>query len=370
MSFNKTEELIADIADGKMVILVDDEERENEGDLMIAASCVRPEDINFMARYGRGLICLTLSARRCRRLQLPLMVDETQTKHLTNFTVSIEAAQGVTTGISAADRARTIQAAVAADARPADLVQPGHIFPIMAQEGGVLARLAGLEPASVIVEILNEDGTMARRPELEVFARRHQLKIGTIADLIRYRLRHETTVERMAESNVTTDFGVFRLVVYKDMISKQVHFAMVRGEIDTHDDTLVRVHMQDTLSDIAALKRPDGALPLRAAMEFIAQQGSGVLVILRRLEDTGELIRRVQDCQLLEKGLHFPRPQAGNELRTYGVGAQILRNLGVRRMRILGSPKRLLGLSGFGMEVTGYTECGESATIVEAIANR
>jgi len=381
MPFNTTEELIADIRAGKMVILVDDEERENEGDLMIAASCTRPEDINFMARYGRGLICLTLTSRRCRQLRLPLMVNETHAKHLTNFTVSIEAAQGVTTGISAADRARTILAAVAPDAGPSDLVQPGHIFPIMAQDGGVLtraghteagcdlARIAGFEPASVIVEILNEDGTMARRPELEQFARQHRLKIGTIADLIRYRLGNETTIQRVAESRVDTEFGLFQIHLYRDAINGQGHFALVRGRVEEAGETLVRVHMQDSLFDIAAISRPDGALPLRAAMRYIAEAGSGVLVILRRAEDTDEMMRRIQDYQLMEQGVYFPKPQAGSELRTYGLGAQILRDLGVRRMRILGSPKRLLALSGFGLEVVGYTE-EESAMQKNAIASR
>jgi len=265
MALNSTEEIIEDIRRGRMVVLMDDEDRENEGDLLMAAAHCRADDVNFMARYGRGLICLTLTAERCQQLRLPLMVSATDEKHATNFTVSIEAAEGVTTGISAADRARTIQAAVRADATAADLVTPGHIFPLMAQKGGVLtraghteagcdlARLAGLEPAAVIVEILSEDGTMARRPELERFAAEHGLKIGTVADLIRYRLETEKTVVRSAETRITTRHGDFRLLAYEDALDRAVHFALVRGTLDPEAPVLVRVHVENVLTDQLAL---------------------------------------------------------------------------------------------------------------------
>ncbi|MEA3243351.1 MAG: 3,4-dihydroxy-2-butanone-4-phosphate synthase, partial [Pseudomonadota bacterium] len=259
MKLNSIEEIIEDIQDGKMVVIMDDEDRENEGDLIMAASKVRPEDINFMATHGRGLICLTLTRERCRQLSLPLMVNDNQDQHTTNFTASIEAAEGVTTGISAYDRAHTVRTAVQPDARPQDLVQPGHIFPLMAQPGGVLtraghteagcdlARLAGLEPASVIVEILNEDGTMARRPDLERFAQQHDLKVGTIAELIHYRIANEKSVERVAECEMPTEYGNFRLVAYQDIVNKSLHLALVMGEVSPEDPTLVRVHVRNAL---------------------------------------------------------------------------------------------------------------------------
>jgi len=265
-SFSNVEELIADLRDGKMVIIVDDEDRENEGDFVMAASKVRAEDINFMARYGRGLICLPLSRERCRQLRLPLMVDGTDEQQTTNFTVSIEAADGITTGISAHDRARTVRVAVAPDAKPTDLRQPGHVFPLMAQPGGVLsraghteascdlARLAGLEPAAVIVEILNEDGTMARRPQLEVIAENHKLKIGSIADLIHYRLQNEVTVERISEQAIQTEFGEFNLICFEDHVHRNVHLALVSGKLDSSEPPLVRVHVQDTLGDVIGVK--------------------------------------------------------------------------------------------------------------------
>src|SRR5579863_3901316 len=259
---NSIEEILAELAAGHMVVMMDDEDRENEGDLIMAAEKVRPEDINFMARYGRGLICLTLTRERCRQLHLPLMVRDTDKDQTTNFTVSIEAAEGVTTGISAYDRAHTVRTAVRPDAEPADLKQPGHIFPLMAQPGGVLTRaghteagcdltrLVGLEPAAVIVEILNEDGSMARRPDLEKFAKEHQLKIGTIADLIRYRIEKEKTVVRVAERRVPTEFGEMRLLVYEDRVNKAQHLALVAGQLKPGEPTLVRVHLQDTLGDM------------------------------------------------------------------------------------------------------------------------
>lgn len=363
---NSIEEIIDDIRGGRMVIMMDDEDRENEGDLIMAATQVRPEDINFMARYGRGLVCLTLTRERCRQLRLPLMVPGTNDIYHTNFTVSIEAAEGVTTGISAHDRARTVRAAVRANAQPDDVVQPGHIFPVMAQPGGVLsraghteagcdlARMAGLEPAAVIVEILNEDGSMARRQDLERFAREHDLKLGTIADLIRYRVANEHTVERVAETAVTTDFGDFRLLAYEDQVDKAAHLALVRGEIHPDRSPLVRVHIGNTMSDLTAVHHPDFGWPLRRALERVAQEDCGVVVILRKPETPGELVDRI-------RGLHAAYvADASNsdpELRTYGIGAQILTDLGVQRMRVLSPPKRMHAISGFGLEVVEWVPC-------------
>jgi len=361
-------DIVADIKAGKMVILMDDEDRENEGDLIMAASLVRPEDINFMARYGRGLICLTLTADRCRQLRLPPMVAQEGDVHRTAFTVSIEAAEGVTTGISAFDRAHTIRTAVKSDARPTDLVQPGHIFPLMAQPGGVLARaghteagcdlarLAGLEAAAVIVEILNEDGTMARRPDLQKFAREHGLKIGTIADLIRYRLDNEHSIERVAETKIHTEYGEFHLVSYQDAVDSTVHLALVKGQIDTNQPTLVRVHLRNVLADMIGAESDHFGWPLKRAMKRVAEEGSGVIVVLRKPESSRDLVQQIV-------GLN--RSQAPNEdhpadpkvLRTYGIGAQILFDLGVRRMRVLSAPKRLHGISGFGLEVVEYVPC-------------
>lgn len=366
MSLNSTEEIIEDIRQGKMVIIMDDEDRENEGDLLMAASAVRPEDINFMARYGRGLICLTLTRERCEQLRLPLMVNDNNAAHSTNFTVSIEAAEGVTTGISAADRAVTVQAAVAKDAAPVDVVQPGHIFPLMAQPGGVLtraghteagcdlARLAGLEPAAVIVEILNEDGTMARRPDLEKFAREHDLKMGTIADLIHYKVSNEHTVERVAETELETEFGTFYLVTYLDTIDEQLHFALVKGEVKSDSPTLVRVHMHNTLCDLLSPSNDLCGWPLRGAMQRIQEEGEGVIVVLRQREDNDELVRRVRSLGVGDTQAAKPAAQGVTELRTFGVGAQILSDVGVRKMRVLSSPMIMHGLSGFGLEVVEY----------------
>ncbi|MFT4046130.1 MAG: bifunctional 3,4-dihydroxy-2-butanone-4-phosphate synthase/GTP cyclohydrolase II [Solimonas sp.] len=359
------EDIIADFKAGKMVILMDDENRENEGDILMAAELVRPEDINFMARFGRGLICLTLTQERCRQLRLPQMVSRNEENHKTAFTVSIEAAQGVTTGISAHDRARTVQAAVKRDARPEDVVQPGHIFPLMAQPGGVLtraghteagcdlARLAGLEPAAVIVEVLNEDGTMARRPDLEKFSREHGIKVGTIADLIRYRLDNEHTVERVAETHVTTEFGDFRLVTYQDTIDNTVHLAMVKGAIDGAKPALVRVHLRNTLQDLLGVEHDDFGWPLRRALKRVADEGAGVVVVLRKPESSREFVQQIVALNMHDETPHDVRPL----LRTYGIGAQILSDLGVRRMRVLSAPKRMQGISGFGLEVVEYVAC-------------
>ena len=362
MALNSTEEIIEDIRRGRMVVLMDDEDRENEGDLLMAAAHCRADDVNFMARYGRGLICLTLTAERCQQLRLPLMVSATDEKHATNFTVSIEAAEGVTTGISAADRARTVQAAVRADATAADLVTPGHIFPLMAQKGGVLtraghteagcdlARLAGLEPAAVIVEILSEDGTMARRPELERFAAEHGLKIGTVADLIRYRLETEKTVVRSAETRITTRHGDFRLLAYEDALDRAVHFALVRGTLDPEAPVLVRVHVENVLTDQLALDDADAGWPLEAALAYMGRQEQGVLVVLRKPEPPFALLQRVREIGLPARPPAH-RPGISGVLRTHGIGAQILKDLGVRRMRVLSSTRRFQAISGFGLEV-------------------
>jgi 3,4-dihydroxy 2-butanone 4-phosphate synthase/GTP cyclohydrolase II len=366
MSLNTIEEIITDIRQGKMVILMDDEDRENEGDLIIAATKVRVEDINFMARYGRGLICLTLTRERCQQLQLPLMVNDSHAPNGTNFTVSIEAAKGVTTGISAADRTVTIRTAVAPNAKPSDLVQPGHIFPIMAQPGGVLrraghteagcdlARLAGLEPAAAIVEILNEDGNMARRPDLEVFAQQHNLKIGTIADLIRFRVEHEKTIERITSCRWPTEFGEFKLLVYQDTIDEVLHFALVKGEIQADEPTLVRVHIRNALCDLTASVREECGWPLRNALQKIAQASSGVVIILEQQSESKLLVNRLRYYCRQDQGEDSPAQPPTHDLRTHGLGAQILSDLGIRKMRVLSAPKKMHAISGFGLEVIDY----------------
>ncbi len=365
MKLNTTAEIIEDFRQGKIVILMDDEDRENEGDLLIAAEHITPEAINFMATHGRGLICLPLTRQRCQQLGLPLMVDVNRSPFSTPFTLSIEAAEGVTTGISAADRARTVQAAVAKNAIPSDVVAPGHIFPLMAQDGGVLvraghteagcdlARLAGLEPAAVLVEILNEDGTMARRPDLEVFAKKHNLKIGTIADLIEYRNLHETTIEKVATCRLPTEFGEFELVTFRDTIDNQIHFALVKGDIHPENPVLVRVHLQNTFSDLLLAERAvNRSFPLRCAMARIAEEG-GILVLLGKHESTEELVQTVKAFEAEDNGEPQRNPWQGTS-RTVGVGSQILASLGVKKMRLLSQPKKYHALSGFGLEVVDY----------------
>ena len=363
-AFDPIDDILADLRAGRMVVIMDDEDRENEGDLLMAAEFVRPEDVNFMARYGRGLICLTLTRERCRELRLPLMVSDTNEEHRTNFTVSIEAAEGVTTGISAYDRAHTVRTAVRKGARPEDLRQPGHIFPLMAQPGGVLTRaghteagcdltrLAGLEPAAVIVEILNEDGTMARRRDLEAFARTHGLKIGTIADLIRYRLSKERSVERIEDRAVDTEFGRFRLVCYEDHVNRTVHVALVRGELNPARPPLVRVHLSETLRDVVGVRAPQLGWPLRDALKRVADDGNGIVVFLRNDETPLTLIESVRAL-----GDSARRSQV-HVLRTYGIGAQILQDLGVTRMRVLSARKQLQGLAAFGLTITEYVDVG------------
>jgi 3,4-dihydroxy 2-butanone 4-phosphate synthase/GTP cyclohydrolase II len=366
-TFSSIEDIIADVRAGKMVIMVDDEDRENEGDLLMAAELVRPEDVNYMATHGRGLICLTLSRERCAQLRLPLMVFDTDEHHATNFTVSIEAAEGITTGISAHDRARTIKAAVAPDARPEDLKQPGHIFPVMAQPGGVLtraghteagcdlARLAGLEPAAVIVEILKEDGSMARRPDLEKFAHERGIRIGTIADLIRYRLENERSIERIAEKTIETAHGEFNLICYDDRINRAVHVALVKGDLSGTDSPLVRVHLQDTLGDLIGVQSPTLGWPLKSAIERIAREDVAVIVILREQESSRDFVDAVEALGISQTDLEDRRGE-DSVLRTYGVGAQILRDLGLSKMRVLSAPKQMYAISGFDLEITEYVE--------------
>ncbi|MCU0842079.1 MAG: bifunctional 3,4-dihydroxy-2-butanone-4-phosphate synthase/GTP cyclohydrolase II [Thiobacillaceae bacterium] len=359
MSLTPIEEIIAEIRAGRMVILVDEEDRENEGDLVMAAEHVTPEAINFMAKHGRGLICLTLTDARCRQLGLSMMVRDNQTPHGTAFTVSIEAAEGVTTGISAHDRARTVQAAVARHARPSDIIQPGHIFPLRAQDGGVLVRaghteagcdlaaLADLTPAAVICEILKEDGTMARLPDLMEYAREHGLKIGTIADLIHYRAAHESLVERAGERDLETPHGLFRLVVYRDKVTRATHLALTRGEIAPARETLVRVHEPVSLLDVLEVPSTGHAYSVPEALRLIAEAGQGAVVLLHRPESAEDLAGRALPADA-------PPPARKFDLRNYGIGAQILRDLGVGRMRLLATPRKMPAMDGFGLEVTGY----------------
>ena len=364
-TFADIQDIIADMKAGKMVIMVDDENRENEGDLIMAAEKVRPEDVNYMATHGRGLVCLTLSRERCKQLRLPLMVRDTDQHHATNFTISIEAAEGITTGISAHDRARTIQAAVAPGAKPEHLSQPGHIFPVMAQPGGVLtraghteagcdlARLAGLEPAAAIVEILKEDGSMARRPDLEKFANEHDIKIGTIADLIRYRLDTERNVERIGEKTVETAHGDFKLLCYDDRVNRAVHVALVKGDLSSVESPLVRVHIQDTLGDVVGVQSHSLGWPLSNAIKRIADEEVGVIVLLRDQESSRNFMDSVESLGQNHDDLEDRR--SGDEvLRTYGVGAQILRDLGLSKIRVLSAPKHMYAISGFDLEITEY----------------
>ena len=374
MALSPIEDIIEDVRNGRMVIMLDDADRENEGDLILAADHVSPEHINFMARYGRGLICLTLTRERCQQLHLPLMVSSgNQEQQKTNFTVSIEAAEGVTTGISAHDRAETVRSAVKADAHAGDLVQPGHIFPLMSQPGGTLARaghteagcdlarLAGMEPAAVIVEILNEDGSMARLPDLEEFAQQHDIKLGTIADLIRYRIANERTVVRVTQTEVETEYGPFTLYSYEDEVDKVVHLALVKGEIEPEEPTLVRVHVRNTLSDVMGVRHPEFGWPLSNALKRVAEEGKGVVVVLRKPETARELVQRIRMLEghadaTPESSQHGDEQEDSRVLRTYGIGAQILTDLNVRRMRVLSAPLRMNAISGFGLEVVEYVQ--------------
>jgi 3,4-dihydroxy 2-butanone 4-phosphate synthase/GTP cyclohydrolase II len=358
-AISATADIVADIKAGKMVILVDEEDRENEGDLILGADFVTAEHINFMARNGRGLICLTLTEARCRQLALPLMVERNRSSHGTNFTVSIEAAEGVTTGISAQDRAHTVRAAAAANARPEDVVQPGHIFPLMAQNGGVLVRaghteagcdlaaMAGLTPATVICEILKEDGTMARLPDLIEFGRRHDIKIGTIADLIHYRAQNESLVARASEREILTSHGKFRLFAFTDKATGGTHLALVQGKLSRTEDTLVRVHEPLSVMDLLEARSRAHSWGVDSALRTVARAGRGVVVFLNCQDAGRELVERV--------GIERARPAQGRmDLRNYGIGAQILRELGVGKMRLMATPRKMPSMAGFGLEVSGY----------------
>lgn len=367
MTTSPIQDIIAEIKAGRTVILVDEEDRENEGDLVLAGDFVTPEAINFMAKHGRGLICLTLTEERCKRLSLPLMVAANRSPLGTNFTVSIEAAMGVTTGISAADRARTVQAAVKPDAKPEDIVQPGHIFPLMAQNGGVLVRaghteagcdlaaLAGLTPAAVICEILRDDGSMARLPDLLEFAARHQLKIGTIADLIHYRSRTERLVKRVAERKIQTVHGEFQLIAYVDTTANATHLALVKGEIRPDKEVLVRVHEPLSVIDLLDICDAAHSWSINDAMEAINTAGSGVIVLLHRCETATELLERAGPLK------SDSRARSKVDLRNYGIGAQILRDLDVRKMRLLAVPRKMPSMTGFDLEIAGYLEPAEKA---------
>ena len=361
MAFDRIEDIIEDYRQGKMVLFVDDEDRENEGDLLLAADCCSPEAISFMAREARGLICLTLTDEHCQRLGLEQMVPSNGSVFSTAFTVSIEAATGVTTGISAADRARTVQAAVNPQAAPEDLVQPGHIFPLRARGGGVLtraghteagcdlARLAGFTPASVIVEVMNDDGTMARRPDLERFAEKHGIRIGTIADLIHYRLSTEHTIVRIGERELPTVHGTFRLFTYEDRIEGGVHMAMVMGDVRRDEATLVRVHVVDPLRDLVGAEYTGPAnWTLWAALQKVAEEGRGIVVVLANHESSQALLERIPHLT------QPPRQYTRSQSRIYsevGTGAQILQDLGVGKLRRLGPPLKYAGLTGYDLEV-------------------
>ena len=360
MALNSIEELVEDIRQGKMVILMDDEDRENEGDLIIASECVTAEHINFMAKHARGLICMPMSRERCELLKLPLMAPRNGSGFGTKFTVSIEAATGVTTGISAADRARTVQAAAAKQAKADDIVSPGHIFPLMAQAGGVLARaghteaacdlarMGGFEPSGVICEIMNDDGSMSRRAELETFAALHGLKIGTIADLIHYRLIHEHTVERIAEQPLDSELGHFNLVTYRDSVENNVHLALTLGTICPEEPTLVRVHNMEPLRDLLMVNQP-GRWSLRAAMAKVAEAGSGVVLLLGNPLTGPDLLAHLERQLGSEGKVVSPATYS-----TVGAGSQILRDLGVRKMRLMSSPMKFNAISGFDLEVVEY----------------
>ena len=362
MALTPIPEIVSELKAGRMVVLVDEEDRENEGDLVLAAEFVTPEAINFMARYGRGLICLTLTGQRCRQLNLPLMANNNQSAHGTNFTVSIEAATGVTTGISAADRARTVSAAVAKDARAADIVQPGHIFPVMAQEGGVLVRaghteagcdltqMAGVFPAAVICEILKDDGAMARLPDLITFAGQHGLKIGAIADLIHYRAQTERLVERIGKRAINTARGQFEMIVFRDKLTDATHLALVHGGIAPEQETLVRVHEPLSAIDMLDVDARTHAWSIDAALAALQAAPRGVMVLLHRPESAADLRHRALGAEVA--------PPAKMDLRTYGIGSQILRDLGVGRMKLLARPRKMPSMSGFDLEITGFVSPG------------
>ena len=362
VAISPVQDIVADMKAGRMVILVDEEDRENEGDLVLASDHVTPEAINFMARFGRGLICLTLTRERCEYLKLPPMAARNGTVYSTAFTVSIEAAEGVTTGISAADRARTIQVAVAKDAQPTDLVQPGHVFPLQAVDGGVLMRaghteagcdlaaMAGCSPSAVICEIMKDDGTMARLPDLQLFAAEHGLKIGTIADLIEYRSRNECLVQKVGSRPMQTAHGEFTANAYQDATTGSVHLALIKGSWQPDHAVLARVHEPLSVLDALEPNRVMHAWGLDAALQRIAQEGCGVVVLLNCGESGEQLLAQFEGTA---RSAHAPA-RGRMDLRSYGVGAQILRDCGVHKMRLMGTPRRMPSMTGYGLEITGY----------------
>ena len=377
-SLNSVEEILTDLHAGRMVVIMDDEDRENEGDLIMAAEAVTPEAVAFMIRYTSGIICVPMEEEGLLRMDLPQMVQANSESHRTAFTVSVDLKAGTTTGVSSADRAATIRALADSNTTAADFARPGHIFPLRSRKGGVLVRaghteasvdlcrLAGMKPVGVLCEVMNDDGTMARRPQLEAFAKRHSLKIGTISDLIRHRLRTERSVERISEQTVQTDLGEFRLYAYEDRVNQDVHLALAKGRLDGTEVPLVRVHLPETLRDLMGVHGHVRAWTLRSVMRRIADAGNGVVVILRQQESPGELTESVRSlvsaAQAAVQAAERAAKAEGGEgavLRTFGVGAQILKDLGVRRMRVLSAPKQMHGISAFDLEIEGYV--GEDA---------
>jgi 3,4-dihydroxy 2-butanone 4-phosphate synthase / GTP cyclohydrolase II len=370
---NSIDEILSDLRAGRMVVIMDDEDRENEGDLIMAAERATPEAVAFMIRYTSGIICVPMEEEGLERLDLPQMVLANSESHRTAFTVSVDLKHGTTTGVSGADRAATIRALADSDTTSRDFARPGHIFPLRSRKGGVLVRaghteasvdlcrLAGMKPVGVLCEVMNDDGTMARRPQLEAFAKRHNLKIGTISDLIRHRLRNERSVERVAEQTVQTDLGEFRLYAYEDRVSQDVHLALARGRLDGADAPLVRVHLPETLRDLVGVRSSQRAWTLRAVMQRIADAGNGVVVLLRQQESPRDLTESVRAmvsaaAQSAVQAERATKAEGGEGavLRTFGVGAQILKDLGVRRMRVLSAPKQMHGISAFDLEVEAY----------------
>ncbi|MBS0379784.1 MAG: 3,4-dihydroxy-2-butanone-4-phosphate synthase [Proteobacteria bacterium] len=370
-SLSSLSEILAELRAGRMVVIMDDEDRENEGDLIMAAEHATPEAVAFMIRHTSGIICVPMEEEQLQQLELPQMVPVNSESHRTAFTVSVDLRIGTTTGVSSADRAATIRALADPGSRAADFARPGHIFPLRARRGGVLVRaghteasvdlcrLAGLKPAGVLCEVMNEDGTMARRPQLQQFAQLHGLKIGTIADLIRHRLRTERSVERISEQVVQTEIGEFRLYAYQDAVSQEVHVALAHGRLDGSQPPLVRVHLADTLRDLLGVQGAHRTWTLRAAMQKVVEAGSGVVVVLRQQESPRELAEAVRSFAAATPPAAAPAELSATEgegsvLRTYGTGAQILKDLGVRRMRVLSAPKQMHGISAFGLEIEGY----------------